>query len=135
MLLRIHLLHGRRDAQRNIAPTSALRFRRFQTLLETDFPRHRDLAAYAARPGCTEKTLTRTVLDVAGKSAKAYIAARVNLEAKRLLVHTALPVGQVAERLGFEDATYFVKFFEREVGCKPREFRDRHRETGNARLA
>ncbi len=128
LLLRIHLVHGRQDARRNLAPASALRFRRFQALVAAEFQRHRDVRAYASRLGCTEKTLTRCVQDVAGKSAKAYIAARVNLEAKRLLVHTALPIAQVAERLGFDEATNFVKFFRREVACTPGEFRSRYRE-------
>jgi len=126
LLLRIHLAHGRLDARRNVAPGSVLRFRRFHALVASGFQRHRDVGSYAQRLACTERTLTRSVREAAGKSAKAYIAARVNLEAKRLLVHTALTVAQVAERLGFDEATNFVKFFKREVGCTPGEFRARH---------
>lgn len=56
-------------------------------------------------------------------TAKAIIAARINLEAKRLLVHTSLPVGTIAEQLGFDEPTNFGKFFKREAGCTPAAFR------------
>jgi AraC-like DNA-binding protein len=56
-------------------------------------------------------------------SAKAFISKRINLEAKRLLAHTDLPVGVIAEKLGFQEATHFSKFFKREARCTPKEFR------------
>ncbi len=51
--------------------------------------------------------------------------ARINLEAKRLLAHTVLPVAVIGERLGFADPTNFGKFFVRTVGCSPGRFRRR----------
>jgi AraC-like DNA-binding protein len=64
-------------------------------------------------------------MEVAGVRAKALITLRINLEAKRLLAHTGLSIALIGERLGFEDPTNFVKFFKREVGCAPGEFRRR----------
>jgi AraC-like DNA-binding protein len=58
-------------------------------------------------------------------NAKAFIATRLALEAKRLLTHSALSVGAIADRLGFDDASNFVKFFRRHAGCAPTEFRRR----------
>ena len=55
-----------------------------------------------------------------------FIATRINLEAKRLLAHTNLPITDLAETLGFEETTNFTKFFKRETGCTPTEFRRRH---------
>jgi AraC-like DNA-binding protein len=34
-----------------------------------------------------------------------------------------MPVSSIAEKLGFDEATNFSKFFRREVGCTPAEFR------------
>jgi len=62
-----------------------------------------------------------------GMTAKAFIAAPINLEAKRLLAHTDLLVAIIAEKLGFEEATNFSKFFKREVACTPAQFRRRLR--------
>jgi AraC-like DNA-binding protein len=50
----------------------------------------------------------------------------VALEAKRLLVHTALPIAVIANRLGFDEPTNFVKFFRREVRQSPGAFRGEH---------
>jgi AraC-like DNA-binding protein len=41
------------------------------------------------------------------------------------LLHTELPVAEIADRLGFSDASYFVRFFKRLAGTTPRAFRAR----------
>jgi AraC-like DNA-binding protein len=61
----------------------------------------------------------------AGVNAKSFIASRINLEAKRLLAHTVLPIAVIGEQLGFQEPTNFVKFFKREAGCTPGQFRRR----------
>lgn len=43
--------------------------------------------------GCTEKTLTRAAMSMAGVTTKAFIASHISLEAKRLLVHTVAARG------------------------------------------
>ncbi|MGV9881316.1 AraC family transcriptional regulator [Streptomyces sp. NPDC003006] len=48
--------------------------------------------------------------------------ARVH-EAKRLLLRTELSVRQVAGRVGFGDPAYFCRFFRRETGASPGDFR------------
>ncbi|OEU97266.1 hypothetical protein AN217_04555 [Streptomyces qinglanensis] len=45
------------------------------------------------------------------------------LEAKRLLAGTAMTVRQVAHEVGFADPAYFCRFFRRETGASPGEFR------------
>ena len=102
------------------------RFKRFQQLLETRFSVQHQVAAYAKQLGCTEKSLTRATMDGAGVKAKAYIDARINLEAKRLLAQTAIPIARIGDQIGFDEATNFVKFFKREVGCAPGAFRRQH---------
>ena len=47
-------------------------------------------------------------------------------KAKRLLAHTTLTVATVGTRLGFDEATNFVKFFRRATGTTPGSFRDRY---------
>lgn len=105
-------------------PASTLeRFGRFQTLLEDKFALWHDVESYARELGCSERSLTRATLETAGLSAKDFISARILLEAKRLLVQTGLPVGAIADLLGFTEATNFVKFFRKAEDCTPLEFR------------
>jgi transcriptional regulator GlxA family with amidase domain len=46
------------------------------------------------------------------------------LEAKRLLVHTQLPIGTITAEVGFSEPTNFVKFFRRRKGVLPFKFRE-----------
>lgn len=127
LLTRLSILQGRQQAQEPLISPASQRFKRFQQLVDERFAQWHQVADYASQLGYTEKSLARAVTAAMGITAKAFIAARINLEAKRLLVHTDMPVVTVAEKLGFEEATNFSKFFKREVGCTPAEFRRRQR--------
>ncbi|HEY5851707.1 MAG TPA: helix-turn-helix domain-containing protein [Lysobacter sp.] len=126
LLLRLHLSQGRQESLSGASAVVLQRFRRFQQLLEENFASQHQVGAYAKALGCSERSLTRTTLEVAGMQAKAFIDARINLEAKRLLAQTALPVGDIAGQLGFGEAANFVKFFRRGAGCAPGAFRRQH---------
>lgn len=127
LLIRLYLAQRHHENLRPTVPSETDRFRRFQQLLEKSFQTWHRVATYANVLGCTEKTLSRATLSVAGVTAKAMVASRISLEAKRLLVHTSLPVAGIADKLGFDDPSNFVKFFKRQVGCTPLELRRQHR--------
>lgn len=128
LLTRLSILQGRRQAaQAPLVSPASQRFQRFQQLVDERFAEWHQVADYASQLGYTEKSLARAVAAGMGMTAKAFIAARINLEAKRLLVHTNIPVVTIAEKLGFDEPTNFSKFFKREAGCTPMEFRRRQR--------
>jgi AraC-like DNA-binding protein len=126
LLLRLQILRGQREALVGRNASSFIRFKRFQQLVEKNFAKCHQVSEYARIMGCSEKSLTRAALEAAGMPAKMFIAARINLEAKRLLAHTAMPIGLISDYVGFDEETNFTKFFKREVGCSPGEFRRRH---------
>ena len=128
LLLRLAVLHGRERAQEGITSVGLQRFSNFQRLVEKRFWKWHRVAEYADLLGCSEKSLTRAAMEVAGVKAKTFITLRINLEAKRLLAHTAASIALIGERLGFPEPTNFVKFFKHEVGCTPGEFRRRQAE-------
>ncbi len=127
LLTRLSILQGRRQTQQPLVSPASQRFQRFQQLVDERFAQWHQVVDYASQLGYTEKSLARAVAAATGMTAKAFIAARINLEAKRLLVHTDAPVVAIAEKLGFDEATNFNKFFKREVACTPAEFRRRQR--------
>lgn len=127
LLTRLSILQGRRQTQEPLVSPASQRFQRFQQLVDKRFAQWHQVADYASQLGYTEKSLARAVAAAAGTTAKTFIAARINLEAKRLLVHLDMPVATIAEKLGFDEPTNFSKFFKREVGCTPAEFRKRQR--------
>ncbi len=123
LLARLAVFQGQHGAQETANHRAMQRFERFRKLVEERFAQWHQVADYAGQLGCTQKSLARAASAAVGTSAKAFIAARIGLEAKRLLVHTGVPVARIAERLGFGEATNFSKFFRREAGCTPAEFR------------
>ena len=125
LLTRLSILQGRRQTQEPLVSPASQRFQRFQQLVDQRFAQWHQVADYASQLGYSEKSLARAVAAAAGMTAKGFIAARINLEAKRLLVHTDAPVVAIAEKLGFDEPTNFSKFFKREVHCTPAEFRKR----------
>lgn len=129
LLIRLHMAQRHREDLQAAAPSDLRRFRRFQQLLERSFKEWHQVTMYANALGCSEKTLSRATLTVAGITAKAFIASRLSLEAKRMLVHTTLSVTAIGESLGFDDPSNFVKFFKREADCTPLELRRQHQST------
>ncbi|HMO09452.1 MAG TPA: helix-turn-helix transcriptional regulator [Paracoccaceae bacterium] len=127
VLVRLCMVHDHKIAAEPPRSQGLQRFVRFRKLVEQNFTRWHQVANYADTLGCTEKSLTRAAREASGQNAKAVIAARITLEAKRLLAHTDRPIYLIAEGLGFAEATNFAKFFRRETGLTPAEFRAENR--------
>lgn len=106
-------------------PTVVERFRR---LVERDFAKRHRLSHYARELGVSPGHLRALCRAELRLSAGALVRGRIVLEAKRLLRYTGLGVAEVADRLGFEDPSYFTRFFAREVGRTPGLFRGRRPE-------
>lgn len=112
----------------HIGPTAASEeqgeaFLRFRAAVESGFAENRGVGHYARTLGYSPRTLTRATVAAAGVGAKEFIDRRVMLEAKRLLAHGQEPVATVASRLGFPDASNFVKYFSQRAGATPAAFR------------
>lgn len=123
LLLRLQLEGAPSTADDRVEPAILHRYRRYRAAVERNFARWHGVAPYAARLGCSEKSLTRAALLVTDRSAKSVLTERLVLEARRLLAHTLLPVAAIGDQLGFAEATNFVKFFRRETGLTPGAFR------------
>ncbi|MGX8690316.1 MAG: helix-turn-helix domain-containing protein, partial [Bacteroidaceae bacterium] len=67
--------------------------------------------------------LSRQVKQHTGRSVGAWIDIVRVIRAKRLLAGTSVPIIDVAARVGLEDQSYFSRFFKRETGQTPTEFR------------
>jgi AraC family transcriptional activator of pobA len=102
-----------------IVDTSTLQgrlVREFLALVNTNFQQKHRVQDYAQQLGVTAGHLSDTVSDVLGETPQKIIHKRIILEAKRLLIHTNLPASTIATMLSFSDASYFGRFFKREVG-------------------
>jgi len=99
------------------------RFYRFSSLLEENFRNKSSVGWYARQMGTSPKSLRNLCLQVSGLQVKTLIEQRLVLEAKLYLQNSNLQVQQITSQLGFEDASYFSRFFKRATGSSPSDFR------------
>lgn len=100
--------------------------RNFQQLIEKNYTELRLPKQYAELLYITPNHLNALCNDFLGTSAGKLIRDRIILEAKRLLINLDLRVVEIAEKLNFEDQSYFVKFFKKYEGTTPDRFRKQY---------
>lgn len=108
-----------------LAGRGADHFGHFGRLVERHYQHHWSVARYAGELGITPAHLNSLCRQTVGRSALQLVHERILLEAKRRLVYTASTVAQVGDHLGFADPAYFTRFFKRQTGQSPRDFRRR----------
>lgn len=100
---------------------------RFMELLFDDNVPIRSGAEYAAECNRSLNWLNRTVKKGTGRSITAWIDQARLTRAKSLLEHTELPMTEIATAVGLDDQSYFARFFRKQSGMTPSEFRKLHR--------
>jgi AraC-like DNA-binding protein len=98
-------------------------FNRFRELVEKEYRGNRAPSYYASLLNITEKKLNEVCKENTGDNVSDYIKERVLLEAKRLLHNTEHNVKEIAYFLGFEDPSYFNRFFKANTGITAGDFR------------
>ena len=102
-------------------------FESFRELVASNMTNHLPVADYCQQLGIGERRLNRICRAVVGDSPLGYIHRQLVEEAKRYLVHTAMPITNIGYELGFEDSAYFSRFFKKRVGKSPSAFASQHR--------
>ncbi|RYY37105.1 MAG: helix-turn-helix domain-containing protein [Sphingobacteriaceae bacterium] len=126
LMMRIFTLIAREHSK--VTETAALTFNQtllnnFRKLIEQNYNTLKLPKDYAALLYITPNHLNALCNDILGISAGEVIRERVALEAKRMLVNPKLTVADIAGRLGFSDNSYFTRFFKKQAGTTPEEFR------------
>ena len=102
--------------------------KKYLAKIETSYTEAHEVAAYAEMLNISAGHLSEVIKEQSGKPAIAHIHERMILEAKRLLFHTDHAIKEIAFHLGFEDASYFNRFFKRLTGHTPVHYRSTFRE-------
>ena len=93
----------------------------FQNDLVKHFREHRDVGFYAEQACLSPKHFSTVIKDETGH----WIHLQVVAEAKMLLhMRRDLSVQAIADKLGFEEQATFSRYFRRETGISPSEFRE-----------
>ena len=72
--------------------------------------------------------VSRMLKDRKGITLRQYIIAYRLKAAKRLLEYTAMSMAEIADEVGFTDASYFTKTFRQTFGITPKEWRNKFKE-------
>ena len=105
-----------------------LMLKRYLSKIEESYIQTHEVTAYADMLNISAGHLSEVVKEQSGKPAIAHIHERLILEAKRLLFHTEHSIKEIAFQLGFEDASYFNRFFKRLAKHTPVVYRTTIRE-------
>jgi AraC family transcriptional regulator, transcriptional activator of pobA len=95
-----------------------------RALVDENFRAQRQLGFYAEKLAMTVDRLNDHVKRSTGVTAGHLIRQRVLTEAKRQLVFTTQPIHDISEELAFADPSHFARFFRKQTGTTPHEFRD-----------
>ena len=96
----------------------------FFNSLAQHFRTHRDVEFYAGKVCLSPKYFSTVIHQETGHTASWWIHSHVVAEAKTLLsMRRDLNIQTVANQLGFPDQAAFCRFFKRETGLSPTEYR------------
>ncbi len=101
---------------------------KYRMLVEKQYTATRLVQKYAGQLGMSANYLNVLVRKYLGKSALNLINERVILEIKRRLLRTEKGVSEIAYDLGFDELSYFSRFFKRHTGMTPIAFREKMNE-------
>ena len=87
---------------------------------------HRDVEFYARLACLSPKYFSTVIKQETGHTVGYWIRNHIIAEAKMLLhVRHDLPIQAIADMLGFEEQTAFSRYFKRETGMSPTEYREK----------
>jgi len=109
------------------ADYSQERLEQLLALIESESSQHREVAYYAEKMHLTAYQLNSITKASLGKTCSELINDFVLLEAKRHLLATSGQINQIAGLLGYEDPSYFIRFFKKHTGYSPEAFRNKFR--------
>jgi AraC family transcriptional activator of pobA len=96
----------------------------FKRLVNNRFTTLRTTKDFARELNITPNYLNALCQEFFYKTVSEIIQERVILEAKRMLMHTSLSISEIAYKLGFDDNSYFGRYFKKVVGMTPKGFRE-----------
>ena len=99
-------------------------YRQFIQLLMTHYTQEHEVSFYAKKCGVTPAHFSGAIRKASGHSPLAIITGIIIMNAKAQLKSTRLPVKEIAFSLGFNNLSFFNKYFRKHVEMTPQEYRE-----------
>lgn len=99
-------------------------YRQFIQLLMTHYTLEHEVSFYAKKCGVTPAHFSGAIRKASGHSPLAIITGIIIMNAKAQLKSTRLPVKEIAFSLGFNNLSFFNKYFRKHVKMTPQEYRE-----------
>lgn len=120
------LAETKRSLQPQACDTTALAVLACRDRIAADPGAPWEVTTLAQRCGWSRHHFTRTFSKHMGVSPQTYIVEQRLRAAQDLLQASNLPIGRIAEELGYQDVAFFSRQFTSKVGVTTSQFRRRH---------
>lgn len=111
----------------NVTPYTQERLEEFLECLDKHITTHKQVSEYTGLMNLSTYQLNEVTKATVGKTPSEFINERIILEAKRYLLATSNQIKDIAGLLGYEDVSYFIRFFKKHTAYSPEAFRHNHR--------
>ena len=95
----------------------------FYQLLFKHYRNKKETMFYAEKLLLSTKYLSTTIKNQTGKTVNEWVLEYIIVEAKSLIKSSKITIKELAEYFNYADATSFGKFFKKQVGMTPNEYR------------
>lgn len=102
-------------------------FKRFIDLLETSYPKNREVSYYADHLHVTPKYLSSICKPICGHTASTIIDQYVLKDIEFLMKYSQKSVKEIANELDFPNISFFGKYVKKHLGTAPRQLREKYR--------
>lgn len=107
-------------------------FQKYKVEVEKQFKTEHSVQAFANMLMTQSRTLNSLSKKFTGKTAGDIITVRILLEAKRELYYNTKSIKEIGYELGFDDPAYFTRFFKKQTGVSPQEYKQTFSSTVNS---
>jgi AraC-like DNA-binding protein len=108
----------------NVNPYMQERLEEFLEHLDKHFTTHKHVSQFTDLMNLSKYQLNEITKATIGKMPSELINERIILEAKRYLLATPNQIKEIADLLGYDDVSYFIRFFKKHTGYSPEVFRN-----------
>ncbi|WP_276878699.1 helix-turn-helix domain-containing protein [Chryseobacterium joostei] len=95
----------------------------FIMLMDEYYKTERKADFYSSKMGISEKRINQILKEKMNKTLTQLLHERVVLEAGRMLISSELTIKEIAFSLNFDDPAYFSRFYKKQTGQNPEDFK------------